>query len=229
MHGVASRSESHNQPNERKLVMKGLDDRNCANKVARATQVMALLVLSLLFVLAYTFAAPSTAAAQQSTAEVCRETQKVQDQYMNEYGQVYRTLFVIKHEDSVRTDLSELRSGIANGYIISDLERIASYVGVEAPTSPKERLAFQKTLRPALERELQKAPNSNKDDLVLRRNQLYYQINLRTKRLHELNCEEVLKRESSSADLPNLSGTWTCTIKCPAGGENKTASISQRG
>ncbi|HEX6186852.1 MAG TPA: hypothetical protein VFZ40_02125 [Pyrinomonadaceae bacterium] len=206
--------------------MKRLNVRTGAIKLGRLAWLKTLW-LPLLLVMAGLLCAPGTATAQ-STADVCRETNKVLKQLEREHDEAGRLNQIKSNEEEWRGILAELRRGIASGYVISMLDELSARVNVRGPgygASNNERLAFQKTLRDLLEKAIQEARDSNANELLDRLLRVRDQIALRQSRMFSLKCSEVFKREGED----NLSGTWICKASCPAGGEGKTASIAHNG
>ncbi|HKO36009.1 MAG TPA: hypothetical protein VJV21_05990 [Pyrinomonadaceae bacterium] len=206
--------------------MKGIDARNSNDNLARVASLNALL-LPLLLVLAALLSAPGVAIAQ-STVDVCRETNKVLRPLLRELDEAERLSDVKSNEEEWRGVLAELRRGIASGYVISRLDEFSARVRVRGPgygASNNERLAFQKTLKDFLEKAIQEARDSDEKELLDRLLKVRDQTNLRENRMDNLKCSEVFKREGED----NLSGTWICKAKCPAGGEGKAASIAHNG
>ena len=202
--------------------MRRIYERSSASSLLRPAR---FLLVSLFLMTLLPFFGTTRAVFAQSTAEVCRETKKVYYQNNKEHDEVTRTIRIIKEVDKVRNYLSELRRAIATGYRMSGLENAAAFAGLDSPgsPSPKEMLVFQKTVRSALERELQKALDSNEDDLRLRQDRLQEQLWTRSQRMRDLNCNEVLKRESEETSEVSIAGTWK------AGGINYVYEITQTG
>lgn len=206
--------------------MKGIHARNSDDNLARVASLDALL-LPLLLVLAGLLSAPNTATAQ-STVDVCRETNKVLRPLLRERDEAERLSDLKSNEEEWRGVLAELRRGIASGYVISRLDYFSARVRVRAPgygASNNERLAFQKTLKDFLEKAMQEARDSDKEELLDRLLKVRDETALRVNRMYRLKCSEVFEREGEV----NLSGTWICKAKCPAGGEGKAASIAHNG
>lgn len=206
--------------------MKRLDAYSCVNELARVGWLKTLW-LPVLLVLAGLIFAPGTATAQ-STVDVCRETNKVLRHNEHEHNEASRSYRIKSDEEKWRGILAELRRGIATGYVISQLNEFAGEVWLRGPgygASNNERLAFQKTFRDLLEKTIQEVRNSSSEELLDRLLRVRDQIALREGRMYQLKCSEVFTREGED----NLSGTWVCKTKCPAGGEGKTASISHSG
>lgn len=94
--------------------------------------------------ISFSEATPSVS-AQQSTAEACRETKKVLEQYQRELKEIVILITFKDAEQYWRAQLSELRRAIANGVLVTGLNSLATRLGLPAPgSSTKERLAFQK-------------------------------------------------------------------------------------
>lgn len=151
-----------------------------------------------------------------SVADVCRETKTVLAQYHREQAELTRTIAIKKEEDGFRRLLSELRRAIANGYVYNGLNMLNLFLGFDVPPdSSIERREYQKTVRTALERELQKALNADMDELSLQLDRVTSQVKLRERRMGDLKCYEVLDRERAGttdpailASLQRFSGTW---------------------
>ena len=88
--------------------MKGLESFGGSNKLARAARLK-VLVVPLLLVFACVFAARPAPTAQQSTAEVCRETEKVLEQYRREERESKDVWEIKLVEGHWHEQLSELR------------------------------------------------------------------------------------------------------------------------
>ena len=165
-----------------------------------------LVLLLIIFILS-AFNSTGTVFAQ-STAEVCRETQKIIDQYERELGEIELTGTVLE----LRSYLSELRKAIANGFVAPNLTYIAGFLRLELPgPTAKERLAFQKTVRTVLERELQKAIVADTDDLELQKDRIRAQLRLRYQRMEDLDCSKAIDIEKSSKS--DIFGTWSGTYR----------------
>lgn len=205
--------------------MKGLEGRNSDNNRARLASLKGLLLPLLLF-LAGLLSAPGTAIAQ-STVNVCRETKKVLTQYKRESDEASRLADVKAREEEWRGVLSKLRRGIANGIVIPKLAEMAYMLKVAPPGSSfTEQMAFQRTFRDLLEKVIHETRDISLDELNARWERIVsLQIEPRAERMTALHCHEVLEREGEA----NLSGSWICKAKCPAGGEGKTASIAHNG
>lgn len=171
------------------------------------------LALSFLVVIAGSLAAPQAATAQ-GTADVCRETKKVYDQYDREWTELYGTMRFKDREAWWRMQLPELRRAIAGGYVVSGLDTIAANLWVKNPgSSTKARLAFQKTAKDLAESRMQKVQDLAMDDLEDQKNRLFEQMKIREQRMKDLNCDKVLARENSSSSstqsgCDGFSGTW---------------------
>lgn len=157
-------------------------------------------------------ATPGGTPPEQSTAEVCRETKKVYDQYDSEWKELHGTMRFRDREAWWRTRLPELRRAIAGGYVVSGLDEIAGSLWIRNPgSSTKDRLAFQRTARDLAESRMQKVQNATEADHEAEKDRIFEQMNIRERRMKELNCQEVLAREQSSSPksgCDGFAGTW---------------------
>jgi hypothetical protein len=149
---------------------------------------------------------------EQSTAEVCRETKRVYDQYDRDWKELYGTMRFKEREAWWRTQLRELRRAIAGGYVVSGLDNIAAFLWIANPgPSTKNRLAFQSAARDLAESRMQKVQGLEMADLEAQKDRVFEQMNIRERRMQELNCKEVLAREQSSSaksGCDGFAGTW---------------------
>ena len=158
---------------------------------------------SLLCLALIAFVAASPVAAQ-NTATVCRETQNVLTEIERELNGLAPLTWA--KGDEAKYYLGQLNRAISNGFVVSSLDYIAYNLTLKAPTDPTERLAFQKTVRLALEQLLQKASGISSEDLSLQSSRLREQYDLRERRLADLNCKNLPAAVSSVAGSLQLVG-----------------------
>ncbi len=158
-----------------------------------------------LMVLIIVAGAASAGFAQQSAAVVCHETGKVHDQLVRENEEAELTRRFIQNEEEFRKQLSALNKGIANGRVEisgADLEYLIEIFDLEKPgATAKERLAFQKTVRPLVQRQLQVASATNIRDVEARIARLEEQIFLRKVRWSAFDCENLSTAKSAAAEM----------------------------
>lgn len=161
-----------------------------------------------LMVLIIVAGAASVGFAQPSAAEVCRETKKVLEQLERENKEVVSTFDFILREELFRRVLSAVNKGISNGRVeISDddIAFVVNSLGAEQPgTTTQERLAFQRTVRPLVQKALRTISSTDTNDLESRLANVLEQISLRTKRMNDLRCSELLAAESSAGEMELL-------------------------
>ena len=144
------------------------------------------------------FVTLSTASAQ-NTARACLENSEIKEQYRNELLELQPVLWAKTYSSEAASYLGELNRGIANGFVIANLDYLSRELKRPAPTSPKERLAFQLTLRPVLVRAIQQARAiDDVNDLELQAGRLEQQFNLRVQREKDLNCGNLAAAGASS-------------------------------
>ena len=161
-----------------------------------------------LMVLIIVAGAASAGFAQQSAAEVCRETTKVQEQLEREKKELLSTWQLVKNEEWFRTILSALNKGISNRRIEvsgEDIPLLVDLLGVKQPGSTtQDRLAFQRTVRPLVQKALQTIATADREELESRIKHLTDQISLRAERIISLRCWEVLAAEPSGGSMELL-------------------------
>lgn len=167
------------------------------------------------------------ASATPTTAEVCRETQKVLDQIERELKELERTDMFKKEEEDYRYALSALDKAIATGTLIDTtrLHILLEGTEVETPINTitgqkkepgewtiQERSALQRTVRPVLKRELEEAANTTWARLEDRIAKNKTQRNIREQRMIDLNCSDVLSRDTGdggTGDANKWDGVFT--------------------
>ncbi len=161
-----------------------------------------------LMVLIFIAGAASPVPAQENTAEVCRETKKVQEQLEREKKELLSTWQLLMNEESFRRVLSALNKGISNGRVEisgNDFPLLVNLLGVEQPgATTRDRLAFQRTVRPLVQKALQTISATDRKDLESRIERLSEQIYQRTERMTNLRCSEVLAAEPAVGTMELL-------------------------
>jgi hypothetical protein len=153
----------------------------------------------------------SRLAAAQSTAEVCRETQKVLDQYQREKKEIDRGAWAIRNKGDAERYMANLNQAIAGGFVAANLNYLAEVMLLETPPPTKnERMEFQRAARLVLQGTMAATARTTLDDLYARNERILNQMDIRQRRLKNLKCDEVLAREQSSSENGlSVVGTWT--------------------
>lgn len=154
--------------------------------------------------------AVSVVSAQTTTADVCRETQKVIEQYDKERIEANRILYFKLNE----LTMTRYEQQIANRNLLnkSDLDRlIEDFFDLKLPKefsrmTVEERFAFQRQFLPLLRQELAAIYGITLEEIKERRERISQQLEPRRERYKSLDCETVLAREKEKAC--KLEGTW---------------------
>ena len=194
--------------------MRRFDDYFLMSRLLRRAR---FLLPSLVLMAFISFSNTTSSVFAQSTAEVCRETQKVRDQYAREKKAVSNKLEISHDLNHYNDTLSNLGEAIRVGYVVSGFYNLVYKLNSHAdaqiskPRNVKERLDIQRQMYPLLKRLIDEASEVDDDqELIDQLDRINTQIYQRDVRLDELNCYEVLKRNSSDdlGGTPNLAGTW---------------------
>lgn len=211
----------------------------------RARKSVRFLLIALILMTFFSFSYMTSSVYGQTTPDVCRETQKVLAQYQNEYLETNLIFEISKNLNFYMGALSELKKGIRGGYVISGLDarfgKTETDIEIQEPlkdsilselgtvgSSTKERLDFQSRLYTFLKQYTDEAAEVEDDhELQDKIDRIENQARLRKNRLRDLNCYEVLERESSTTKTSalNVSATWN--FECCGGAYKGKLTLKQ--
>ncbi|HYJ89748.1 MAG TPA: hypothetical protein VEV84_00435, partial [Pyrinomonadaceae bacterium] len=167
----------------------------------------------------------TAAAAAQTTEDVCRETQKVMEQYRSEKKELDLQRSVKGLETDWRKRYAQLNVAASNkGYIdAGDLEIYAhelkiDYVPKDSNGAEKrsgywtveERAAVQRAVRNRLSKVLTEVAGVTMADLNERDELLQQQIGTREQRMRDLRCNDLPKAGDNSGST-SFAGKWEGT------------------
>jgi hypothetical protein len=172
-----------------------------------------------------TFAGMSVSA--QNTAEICRETARVIEQYEREKGELEQKYYFKRNEASMRQNLEVVEKAVGERRLLKQetIEALAGNIRLTLAKSvgqmtPEERLTLQSEARNLLIRRIQAAAEINIDDLELQMERVEQQLGTRQQRYDAYHCGLVLQQEKERATIPGVinecesyggtvCGTWT--------------------
>jgi hypothetical protein len=153
--------------------------------------------------------AASASVFAQGTMDLCRETEKGLKHYQRLRRENETMLAIHNNEKDYRTLLSALRKAIAEGYIVSQFEKLVSdtQLGNDDPGQAKlnERLQFQKRVRVEFERILQAAIARSNNEFKENQLMLSDMVERYEERMSELDCYKVLQNTALKCGLGK---TW---------------------
>ena len=195
---------------ERRLTMKITNNHFSMSRVLQSARFFLLpMILSALI----SFSGAVSSVSAQTTGEVCRETQKVIEQYQQEEQEATTNAYYKNNEEDMHRNLSILNKAISNGTLLSDrnLGVLAQELFLTLPKeairmTPEERSAFQRQARSILVQKIQELSGFTLEELDQKVERIQQQLGVRRERFKALNCDEVLSR--NKVTLLNVSGTW---------------------
>ena len=190
--------------------MKLIDNHFSMSRVLQSARFFLLpMILSALI----SFSGAVSSVSAQTTTEVCRETQKVIEQYQQEEQEATTNAYYKNNETDMRRNLSILNKAIANGTLLSDrnLGVLAHELFLTLPKeairmTPDERSAFQRQARSIMVQKIQELSGFTLEELDQKVERIQQQLRVRRERSKALNCDEVLSR--NKVTILNVSGIW---------------------
>ncbi len=190
---------------------------------SRVRQPARFFLLPMILSALISFSGAVSSVSAQTTAEVCRETQKVIEQYQREEQEATTNAYYKNNEMDMRRNLSILNKAISNGNLLNDrnLGALAHELFLTLPKepiqmTPDERSAFQRQARSILVQKIQEISGFTLEELDQKGERIKQQLSVRRERFKTLNCDEVLSRGKDLGSTPIDGSTipmddWTGT------------------
>jgi len=165
--------------------------------------------LPVLFGLLLSLPHPAATASAQTTAEVCRETKRVLDEYQRNYYTTDVMIEIKNYPSSWERLLGDLNRHVTEGSMPSDFQtyenwRAHGIISPEAIEAPDVARVVRDRLVELMRDARTSGFNALKDQNARNR----VQIDLRQQRMAALHCDEVLARARSSGSTA-LGRTWS--------------------